>query len=343
MTHPLSKANQPSANQAVIDRLQGMLRSAIATAVPERDDYILLDFPNHPNIGDSAIYMGEAILLREYFGHRPSLVTEAHEWEIEQVARTSRSCPILIHGGGNFGDIWPHHQKFREAILTRFTDRKVVQLPQSIHFSSDENLRRAAKVINAHPDFTLMVRDEASAAIARSAFTCKIMMVPDMAFMIGAVLPPAAADQKVLCLIREDKETIFNDTNALVRLPSPHLIVDWPEEHGRASMFERLPARLRRLLPPPAQGYRPVTPAAYEWLARRRVETGLRLLSRGEVIMTDRLHAHILAVLLGKPHVTLDNSYGKIGNFMAAFTSDANGVRAETLEQAVDQASRLRS
>ncbi|WP_276524270.1 polysaccharide pyruvyl transferase family protein, partial [Enterobacter hormaechei] len=47
--------------------------------------------------------------------------------------------------------------------------------------------------------------------------------------------------------------------------------------------------------------------------ARRRVERGLRLLSRGERIVTDRLHGHILSLLLGIPHVVLDNDYGKLG------------------------------
>ncbi|MEG8022012.1 polysaccharide pyruvyl transferase family protein [Sphingomonas aerolata] len=62
-------------------------------------------------------------------------------------------------------------------------------------------------------------------------------------------------------------------------------------------------------------------PAHYERLARARVARGLTLLSRGRQIVTDRLHAHILALLLGIPHVALDNEYGKLSAYIAAWTA----------------------
>ena len=54
---------------------------------------------------------------------------------------------IFIHGGGNFGDLWPEHQQFREMILQRYPDRPVIQLPQSIHFQDKANI---AKVRSHH-------------------------------------------------------------------------------------------------------------------------------------------------------------------------------------------------
>jgi pyruvyl transferase EpsO len=53
------------------------------------------------------------------------------------------------------------------------------------------------------------------------------------------------------------------------------------------------------------------------------------------VVITDRLHAHILSLLLGIPHAVLDNSYGKVGRFLAAWTGGAAGVhRASSSEDA---------
>ena len=39
-------------------------------------------------------------------------------------------------------------------------------------------------------------------------------------------------------------------------------------------------------------------------------------------MITDRLHAHILSTLLDIPHVALDNDYGKIGSYLAAWTKN---------------------
>lgn len=48
--------------------------------------------------------------------------------------------------------------------------------------------------------------------------------------------------------------------------------------------------------------------------------TAIKLLSKGSVVLTDRLHGHILSILIVKPHVIVDNSYGKISDFYQAWT-----------------------
>jgi exopolysaccharide biosynthesis predicted pyruvyltransferase EpsI len=66
--------------------------------------------------------------------------------------------------------------------------------------------------------------------------------------------------------------------------------------------------------------------ASCEAAARARVLRGCRLLSSGQVVITDRLHAHVLSLLLDIPHAVLDNSYGKLGRFLDVWTGDAPGV-----------------
>ena len=72
-----------------------------------------------------------------------------------------------------------------------------------------------------------------------------------------------------------------------------------------------------------------------ESAARARVARGCALLSSGRVVITDRLHAHILSLLLGIPHAVLDNSYGKLGRFLDQWLPGTAGVhRAESLRDA---------
>jgi pyruvyl transferase EpsO len=56
------------------------------------------------------------------------------------------------------------------------------------------------------------------------------------------------------------------------------------------------------------------------------------------VVVTDRLHGHILALLLGIPHVVLDNSYGKLHHFIRTWTHASPLVR---MAAAPDEATAL--
>jgi exopolysaccharide biosynthesis predicted pyruvyltransferase EpsI len=82
---------------------------------------------------------------------------------------------------------------------------------------------------------------------------------------------------------------------------------------------------------------RTYVPLAWRWVRR-----GIDILSAGEVVVTDKLHGHLLCVLLGIPHVVLDNSYGKVSGTLDAWTGDLPGVhRARDGEEALATARRL--
>jgi pyruvyl transferase EpsO len=65
----------------------------------------------------------------------------------------------------------------------------------------------------------------------------------------------------------------------------------------------------------------------YEGMARQRLSRGCQLLSSGRGVITDRLHGHILCVLLGIPHILLDNSYGKVRGCYKTWTHPCNFAR----------------
>jgi pyruvyl transferase EpsO len=49
-----------------------------------------------------------------------------------------------------------------------------------------------------------------------------------------------------------------------------------------------------------------------DMFAKANLRRGGSMLSRGEHLVTDRLHGHILACLLGVDHVVVNDRYGKI-------------------------------
>jgi pyruvyl transferase EpsO len=298
---------------ALIARLQDTIHGRLKAHIPSDEPVAILDFPDIRNCGDSAIWLGEMAYLKARYGKRPAYVSRMDDFSAEDLERAMPAGPIFIHGGGNFGDIWGAHQDFRECVLERFPDRAVIQFPQSIHYQSARRIEESARAIGRHRNFTLMVRDEESKAFAEKHFDCAVDLCPDMAFAIGPV-EPTPAEFPVLAMLRADREKAGDaDLSAWPDLP----VEDWISESaasvraakafGAASALLALKPAQRRL-------------AKLDAAAHNRFRRGIRQISRGQAIVTDRLHVHICSLLIGRPHAVLDNSYGKVRRFMAAFS-----------------------
>ncbi|MFP3422324.1 polysaccharide pyruvyl transferase family protein, partial [Bacillus sp. SIMBA_161] len=59
---------------------------------------------------------------------------------------------------------------------------------------------------------------------------------------------------------------------------------------------------------------------ALHTINRCNVEDAIRLYSGRDVIIVDRLHAHVLASLMGINNVLLDNNYRKLGGVFDDYT-----------------------
>src|SRR5688572_24138161 len=145
----------------IIERLRNGLRATLFPLVQGHKTCALLDFPDHSNVGDSAIWAGAVALIADAgmtIGYRcdPETYSRRH------LRRSVPAGPIFINGGGNLGDVWQRHQRLREAVVRDFPDRQIIQLPQTVHFQRPENLAAARQRFDSHVNFTLLVRDQFS-------------------------------------------------------------------------------------------------------------------------------------------------------------------------------------
>lgn len=311
-------------NEAVIGAQITRLNEALKALLPPGTPYALIDFPDHANVGDSAIWMGEIRLLRRLTGRSPSYVCTTDNFDVQALRAACPTGPLLLHGGGNLGDIWPRHQLLRETVIETFRARRIIQLPQSIKFRNEKAMARCVAAIAAHPDVHVLVRDEQSLAVARRHFDCPSELAPDSAFALGPLRKAGTRDHKLLLLMRTDEEEATMDKSPLAMLTDA-VIVDWLDEPARFKDQARRRALLKTGLAGKwsAQNRRL---AIYQQLAAGRVTRGLKLLSSGTNVITDRLHAHILSVLLDIPHVALDNDYGKVSSYIKAWTHEYPAV-----------------
>lgn len=294
--------------------------------------YALLDFPAHSNIGDSAIYAGELAFFDDHVGRAPSYVCAVGTYR-DDVETFCPEGPLFLHGGGNFGSMWQQYQRFRHRVIARYPHRRIVQLAQSIYYKPNdrENLEEGKRLIGAHPDFTLMVRDQHSYDFAKTEFDCEVILCPDAAHCLLELHLRGQARHQVLSLMRQDKEAVYQDMLSRLRDEGP--VIDWGRQPLARTPIDRIVERYISPSLPNNGALMRRRERMYRRQAAYRLACGVRMLSRGQIIVSDRLHAHLIAGLMGKPHISLDNSYGKIGRYIATWGKDEQTLQVSNLQE----------
>ena len=318
--------------QVLRDQLAGLLRVGAPVA--------LLDYPNHRNIGDAAIWLGERHLLRD-LGIPVAYVADQRGYRPDHLRRALPDGPILLHGGGNFGDLYPKHQRLRERVVADFPDRRIVQLPQTLRFDDPSRMAAVGERFRGHGAFTLIVRDRRSVELA-AAFADDVLLSTDGAFGLGP-LRFAEPRDGIVWLARTD----FESTGTETAVPQGVRKLDWPDPppawrrrrlacRGLSFALERDPTG--RAGPALTQ----VESLLFDRLAQERVAAGARLVSTAEVVVTDRLHGHIMSLLCGRPSVVTDNRTGKVRAFFEEWTADSPLAHfADGPQQALEHAGAL--
>lgn len=324
----------PVHSREVVAELREKLITAFSQLPTRGRSVALVDLPLYFNIGDSLIGLGQFELL--HYLPKPERLVFVGARPPMQILRgiDEHRGVILISGGGNFGTVWPDHQRFREHLARELRRTTIIQLPQSIHFDNEADRLSSMRLIGDHEDFHVMVRDRRSIELVEGFGLASVMLVPDSAFAIDAGRS-LAPKRDLVFLRRRDSESAQGeiiDSIAASFGDSRSLAGDWAAESDlpfASPLATRLaeyviPRALRRIRNPRGQLL------LWRRLFESRLAIGRRFLSLGRVVVTDRMHAHILCVLLGKPHVFVDNNYRKIERYAESWgTCGPHAVRTE--------------
>lgn len=228
---------------------------------------------------------------------------------------------ILLHGGGNFGDLWNKNREFRNRIINRYYKNKIILLPQTVYYSDTANLKNDADYFSKCENLTVCVRDLISYSLVKRYFNNEVLLLPDLAFYLTPTV--AKAHNKVLFLLRKDQE--INTQVKYIQVPANAQIHEWPTMEKNdiadyAEYFIRLAMkcdnRAKRVLRPVLDWY---------WkkiLFPHNISRGINFINNYSTIYTTRLHGAILAILLDKKVFLYDNSYGKNSSFYETWLRD---------------------
>ena len=315
-------------------------RTDLAEVLDGAREVALVMAPEHRNLGDAAIWSGTAALLDSL----DMVVTYVATWagyDATELRRHHPSGPVLLHGGGNFGDLYLNHDRTREQVLRDFPDRLLIQLPQSIYYQAGSTCPAALarrQQLRGKDNVVVFAREAASVAVARETLGIEPRLSPDHAFALAGRLVALGREVSpevgILALLRTDDEVY-----ARWSMPEPAgdiAVGDWPREDelqrrewSTQEQRDWAMLHLWQAADPGAMDRQLPMSAAVEMVNRvaaaRTQRAGL-ILARGRVVVTDRLHAGLLGWMLGRDVVLLPNSYFKNRSVFETWFADGGGA-----------------
>lgn len=290
-------------------------------------DYVLYGLPYYNNVGDTLIWNGELELLKL----APYKCLSVCSWSAYPRKRLPEDVMILVTGGGYFGDLW--RRAWQEVLdgIKPNRNHRIIIMPCSIYYEDEITRRADAEYLSGFPNLIILTRDKASYNYAKTYFTNEVMLVPDMAFCMDekylVEMSKRMPTRNCLYLSRGDKE---RSTKQTVIPEVNYDTQDW------APMETILPGERRfNFMMTQAQRLWRISESlrnkAIHYLYRnvyRKVMTdsGAEQLASYNRIYSTRLHAMILAMMLGREVYFIDNSYGKIKSFYETWLQDCKHV-----------------
>lgn len=294
-------------------------------------DYVLWDLPYHMNMGDILIWEGTVDLL-ETLDFKMLDFGSAFTVKFPKI---DEHVVILLHGGGNFGDIYRSSQQFRNKVIETYPNNRIIVLPQSIHYNDEKNLKSDMQIFQQHKDLYICVRDNFSyKTLINFLDEKKLMLLPDMAFCINPnkILPQAS--NKTLFMERIDCEAA---DNLKVNFKFDK-VSDWPSfEHEnmltkvlRQNIFiQQVLNKINKKLK--IDCYPSFSNRLDQYMIKDvkpfLFEQSIKFINQYDTIYTTRLHGCILAVLLGKKIYLMDNNYGKNTRFFNEWLQEYDNIR----------------
>ncbi len=266
-----------------------------ALANIETKKIIVFMQPEHGNLGDYAISLGEKNFLSTYFHEYEAIWITTNEWIYlnEELKRNINNRDIIcMNGGGYFGDVWESGITCKE-ICEAFPNNVKVFFPNTLTYKNqvyedNKNLQEDIEWIRNQNQLYMFFRDTYSYEYMKNIGGINCYYSPDMALFIEPEpIERTKISGKIMMCFRNDCEKkIVGEEEIRVFLNNlGYSVVDEDIHLNKYLSIE--------------EGY-------------ERVKQHIKNLRCYGLIITDRLHMMIMSALAGVPCIATDNSTRKI-------------------------------
>ena len=265
--------------------------------ITKRDNFekkiILMNSPEHGNLGDHALAIASRNFLRDFFGEYDMLEFSGKQWDYcgTQIRQLIKPQDIIFFvGGGYMGNIWPKESMRIRSILEDFSQNIIIFLPQTFFYFNDEYADDAT-IWRSKKNTYFIHREKYSYEFFKNnVVTDEIrnLLYPDLVLYTKYNLSKNSRRGVSICF-RADKERILTDDIT-------------------KNIEEEL---IQRQIP-----YKYVNTVLNENVAinerHDKIKAILDQISDTRLLITDRLHGMLFAVITCTPCIVFDNLTHKI-------------------------------
>lgn len=276
-----------------------------------KDRVILLGVPTHGNIGDQAIVIAEQYILSVLY---PDIKVIKITYDVLKVIEKLYfpSLPIkdtdqlFLHGGGNLGTLYINEEKLRRRLVVRYSNNDMIVMPMSIFFHENDRghkeLENSIICYQKNKKLKIITRDKNSYFFAKKNFQNQVFLLPDAVVVLEDVLVTNCPREGITFLFRDDIEKTIDDKSIkliqekILEKNIPLIITDTIEAKKIYSDEQRKKAVLEKI----------------------------NLVNKSKLVITDRFHGMVFAVITHTPVIAFKSYDSKISSGVKWFENLGN-------------------
>lgn len=258
---------------------------------------IITLLPSHGNLGDHAI--AEAVYKFYCENFKEYKIIQLDMFEIYEYGRSLKKVLnnddfIVLLGGGNMNNLYKHEEWTRRFVIKNFKGIKIISMPQTINFTTDKNgqkeLKKSKKIYSNNNNLTIYAREEKSYELMNKYFNNTIFLSPDIVFYLENMKRDINVERKgILTCLRSDKEAYISNKS------KNDILEKLKEEFRNVEVADTV-----------------INKRISKDTRREELRKIWKKFFSAEVVITDRLHGMIFAVITKTPCIVIRNSDHKI-------------------------------
>lgn len=267
-----------------------------------RGRIIFIGSPVHSNLGDHLIAV-QCISFLRTCGYKCVIEIPEYVYQIKEKAVHFNDKDILfISGGGWMSDIYEEDNHVIASILTKYKKNHIVIFPQTIYYRDKSNEKTMSQILNDAINTIVCVREENSYSLLTHEMkidTSKCMLLPDigMTYLYNKIWNEKS--HKIGVALRSDLERKNSVAPFVVEFSSK--LMNWHVSE-LSTIYKRKYVKITE--------------------RDQRLKELLREFSSYNLIITDRLHAMIFALLSGTKCIVFDNVTKKVSGVYKKWLKD---------------------
>ncbi len=275
---------------------------------------VLVGTSTYNNLGDHLLSKNSIDFINHYFPNKslveiPTQVFKRFEKKLSK--NLNPKTTVFISAGGWMGNLWIEDERCMQRMITAFSNNRIYILPQTVYYDCSfdnyqESLDIANQLYKKCRDITLFVREANSEIEAKDKLNInKVYLAPDMGLYGEISKANKKTSHIVYYCMRNDRE-------------SSSLFVD--EEKELLSIFFEMNYSIHE--------FNTITRHNIPRLARERCLEKLQkdIKSNADIVVTDRLHGMIFAVICGCKCIAFDNKNHKVSGVYNAWLKNNKNV-----------------